>query len=100
MHAAASQHANVHAIVIRVAMIEHDDGASVWAQDSMNLPHSALGVGRVMQDAVGIDQIKSLVSKVELLGISGPETSRQTEQLKTFARELDGGFSQIDSRVV
>src|SRR5260370_1272490 len=46
--AASPQAADVHAIIIRVAMIEHHYSAPARSQHAMNLAHGPRGVGCVM----------------------------------------------------
>src|SRR5687767_7969970 len=81
-------------------MIQHDDRAPAGLQHTMNFAHRRLDVRRVMQNAVRVNQIKRRTGKVETLGISNAKLTFQAGHLETFARQLDGGISQINARII
>src|SRR6266850_1421146 len=69
------QKRNIDAVVIRIAMIEHNYRAPAGTQHSMNFPNRFGGVRRVMQNPMGINQIETLVGEVEIFRIGGLKLS-------------------------
>src|SRR5882672_4536883 len=100
MRSRAPQQRNVYAIVVRAAMVEHYYGASAWTQHAMNPLYRLRGLGRVMQNAVRVDQIKTLVGEVEVFSVCCLKLAGKIEQLKTFARQLNSRVGRIDSGVI
>src|SRR6266516_1604626 len=81
-------------------MIEHNHSASAGTKHSMNFFYCLSRFRRVMQNPVGVNQIKTLIFKVEVLSISRFECSWQIEQLKPFTRQLNRRVGEIDSSVI
>src|SRR2546427_5697388 len=93
VHAASPEAADVHPIIIRVAMIEHHYSASAGPQHAMNLAHGVHDVGCVVQHAMRINQIERVVVEVEILGIRSAKSSGKIEELKVLSRQLDRRIS-------
>src|SRR5882724_13230157 len=75
--ACASQQGNVYAIVVGIAMVQHNYRAPPGAKHAINFSDRFCRVGSVMQYAVRVDQIKTLVSKVEVLCVCRLKLTRQ-----------------------
>jgi len=50
-------------------VIEHDSGFAAGFQNSPGLAKTLCGVGTVVQDAVGVDDIEGLVRERKVLGV-------------------------------
>lgn len=81
-------------------MIEHDDGAAAWFQHAMDLINRLLRFRRVMQYAMRVDDIKTLIRKLQFLGVRRLKRSREPVQLKTLACQFYGCVREIDSGVI
>jgi len=73
-------------------MIKHHNRPAAGSQYTMDLTHGPGCVGRVMQDTVRVDHIETVIRKIEVLGICLKERSRQIEQLKSAASEINCRF--------
>src|SRR6267142_5541821 len=96
----APQNRNIDSVVIRTAMIEHHYSAAPGTQHSMNFLDCFFSLRRVMQNAMGIDQVKTLVCEVEILSICRLKLSWKIEQFKTLARKFNSSFRKIHSGVI
>src|SRR6266550_1629244 len=86
LRAGSTQQGNVYAIVVRIAMVQHYDRVPIRPQYAMNFANSFCGIRRVMQYAVRIDQVKTFVRKIEILGICRLKVARKIEKLETLPR--------------
>src|SRR6267143_3930358 len=86
LRAGSTQQGNVYAIVIRIAMVQHNDRAPTRTKHSMNFSDCFCSIGRVMQNTMRIDQIKALIIKVEFLSVCCLKLAWQIEQLEPSAR--------------
>ena len=50
-------------------MIEHDHRRAAGPEHAVRFVNGALGIGRVVQDAVRIEQVKAIVSKRQRFGV-------------------------------
>jgi hypothetical protein len=80
-------------------VVEHDDGAPAGPEHAVDFAHGALGVGRVVQDAVRVDEIKRAVREIQILRVGRAELAGQVLQLEVAPRERDRRFGEIDARV-
>src|SRR5579885_1738070 len=91
-----SQHADVDAVVVRVAVVEHDDGAASGPEHAPNLPDGGPRVRRVVQNAVRVNYVERLVGELQTLGIGHAELARQSLKLEAAARERDRRLGHIN----
>jgi hypothetical protein len=81
-------------------MVEHNHSASARTQHAMDFLYRFSSFRGVMQNAVRVDQIETLVWERQVFSVGSLKCSWQIEQLKTPARKFNRRFGKIDAGVV
>src|ERR1051325_2157487 len=82
VYAGAAQHRDVYAVVVRVAMIKHDNGLAAGTQHTMDFANSCGCVRRVMEHAVGVNDVERVVREVQCFSISNAKRAWELKQFE------------------
>jgi hypothetical protein len=82
-------------VVKRVTVIEHDLCDAAGSEHAMNFANRAGGVRRVMQDAIGIDHIKTLIRKRQALAVGNQKSSWNPVDFEMSSGDFDRARCQV-----
>src|SRR4029077_2586996 len=100
MSTQAADDSEIHVIIERVAIIEHNHGPSTRSEHPMNLADGEGSIGRVVKHSMGINEIKGTVREGQVLSIALHELSFEICQLKTSSRYTQRCVRQVDRGVM
>src|SRR6266851_4537845 len=78
-------------------MVKHHPRLTAPTQNSMQLAHSALSIGRVMQYAVGIDHVETLARERQFLAVANRKVATLTIDFEMPARDGNRARREINS---
>src|SRR5258705_4917893 len=81
-------------------MVQHNYSASARTQHAMDFLYRFSSFRGVMQNAVRVNQIKTLVWERQVFSVGSLKCSRKVEQLKTPSRKFNRPFGKINAGVV
>src|SRR5215213_394472 len=82
VYACSTQHGDVDAVVVRIAVIEHDNRLAAGPQHTMDLTNGCSDVGRVVEYTVRVDNVKRVVWEIECFGVRNLESTREVKQFE------------------
>jgi hypothetical protein len=100
MRAQAADQPQIHVVIERVAVIEHDHGPPARREHPVNLSDGPGRIRCVVKYPVGIHEVKRTVSERQVLSVALDETSFQFCQLKTPLRYAHRRVRQVNRGVV
>src|SRR6476469_9421437 len=99
VHTRAAQHRDVDAEVVRITVVEHDNGLAARTQHTMDLPHGCGSIWSMVENAVRVDDVERIVGKEEAFRIGNTETAWQIEQFEAPFRQVYSSVSKIDAGI-
>jgi len=78
-------------------MIDHDLRRTTGAENAMDFLDGAGGIGRMVQDAVGVDDIERLIGEGQAFGVGDAQIGVETVEVETIGGEADGAVGQVDA---
>ena len=100
MRPEAADQSQIHVVIERVAVIEHDHGPPARSEHPVNLSYGAGRIRCVVKYAMGIHEVKGTVSERQVLSVALDETPFQSCQLKTSPRYAHRRVGQVNRGVV
>src|SRR5690348_9364889 len=80
-----------------MAMIKHHARQPAGSQHAMNFANRAHSVRRVVQHAIRVNNVETLVRERKVLGIAKREVARLAIQLEMMTRSFDRTRREIDA---
>lgn len=81
----------------RGVVVEHDAGVAAGFENAEGFAQAAGGVGAVVHDAVGIDDVEAVVGEGEIFGVGEAEIGSEAGEFAAAAGAVERSLGEIDA---